>query len=126
MSIIINPGSGPVDEVGEGWSNSYFTALKTAKEWLERMERDGLRDIELLDRVVDDGDGRWEFRFRHKVTGVVVTLATHGIDDLDAYTKRHIFMPRVYWNGSSSSEPDLDDWKAPGFYAVKTFAPVPS
>lgn len=83
-----------------------------------------MTDVELLDHSVDDGEGRWRFTFRHRVTGVLVYLDTHGIDQVDAYERQHVFPPRVYWNGSSTGEPKLDDFVAPGFDPVKTFRPT--
>ena len=121
MTILINPGSGPVTEQGEGWTNTYEGAIAEAERWHQRMVDDGFgHDVELLsqDDPIERG-GRWVFHFRHRVTGVVVELETHGIDDMDAYMRRHIFGARVYWNGSSCSSPELDDWAAPGF--VQTF-----
>jgi hypothetical protein len=61
------------------------------------------------------------FTFRHAVTGTTVELEMHGIDNLQAYEDDHLFAARVYWNGSSLSEPELDDFAAPGFVAVHTF-----
>ena len=55
------------------------------------------------------------------MTGVIVELETHGIDDMDAYANDAIFTPRVYWKGSSCSSPDLNDWKAPGFVKLSTW-----
>lgn len=125
MSVLINPGSGPVAD-GLGWSNTVTTAARTASEWLERMHADGLTDVELLTDPLAlwDGEGRWTFHFRHKVTQVVVKLSTHGVDNIDAYCANRLFAPRVYWNGSSSAEPQLDDFAAPGFVQLKTFVPI--
>jgi hypothetical protein len=124
MSILINPGSRISENEGDGWTNTYEGAIAEAGRWHQRMVDDGFgQDVELL--LQDDPierDGRWVFQFRHRVTGVVVELETHGIDDIDAYMRRHIFGARVYWNGSSCSNPQLDDWAAPGF--VQTFRAV--
>lgn len=122
--MIVNPGSGPVHESGEGWTNTYDEARREAARWLERMHAHGLRDVV---PVKPDGvceEGRWRFGFLHAVTGVVVYLETPGIDDYDAYRKERIWDPRVYWNKSSCSDPQLEDWAAPGFEALRTFVPV--
>ena len=123
MSILINPGSEPVSDQGDGWTNTYEGAVVEAERWHRRMVDDGFgQDVDLL--VQDDPivcDGRWVFLYRHRVTGAVVELHTHGIDNMDAYTKRHIFGARVYWNGSSTGNPELSDWAAPRF--VQTFRP---
>lgn len=124
MTMIVNPGSGPVEQDGEGWTNTYETARQKAIAWLKEMHTQGLRDVELLDGPTDQTDGRWVFTFRHTVTGKTVDFETHGIDDLDAYMRRRIFAPRVYWNGSSSGEPSLEDFEAPGFEPVRTFRAV--
>ena len=119
MTLLINPGSGPVAQ-GPGYTNTYETARAEAERWLARIHADGMTDVTLAD---EHGlrDGRWQFTFRHRVTGVAVHLETHGIDDLDAYGQAHIFPPRVYWHGSSTGTPCLEDWAAPGFTPVRTY-----
>jgi hypothetical protein len=88
------------------------------------MRADGLVDVEIRDEA-KTRDGRWVFTFVHRVTGVSVELETHGVDNMKAYKAEHIFPPRIYWNGSSSANPKLDDWSAPGFEPVCTFRPLP-
>lgn len=121
MTTVINPGS----RIGrpstdEGWTNTYERAVAEAKRWHAKLAEDGIVDVEL---VVPDTpvavDGRWRFGFRHRVTGVVVELETHGVAPLAAYEAARIFPPRVYWGGSSTASPQLGDWIAPGF--VMTF-----
>jgi hypothetical protein len=117
---VINPGSHLGDAQNAiGWTNTYDTAHATAEEWLARMRSEGLADIELYAADVTEREGRWTFTFRHTVTGVKVELETHGIDDPDAYKRQFIFDPRVYWNGSSSANPSLEDFATPGY--VMTF-----
>lgn len=121
MTMIINPGSGEVPESGEGWTNTYTEARREAQRWLVRMHKQGLTDVLI---VKPDGvckEGRWRFGFQHTVTGVVVWLETPGIDDLKAYRKERIWDPRVYWKGSSCSDPELEDWAAEGFVPLRTF-----
>ena len=125
MTIIINPGSGAIPAAGNGWTNTYEQAEKHAREWRDRMTADGIRDVTLeLPGADPDGDGRWRFSFRHDVTGMTVYLDTHGIDDWRAYEKQRIFSARVYWNGDSSGEPQVEDWAADGFEVVKTYRPT--
>lgn len=128
MSVLINPGSGPVAETGDGWTNSYEGALAEAQQWLSRIHADGMEDVKLVlpcsCRADVDG-GRWSFGFYHPVSGVVVVLQTHGVSDVDAYMKERIFPPRVYWNGSSSAEPKVEDWLHPGYQVVKTLRATP-
>ena len=119
MTLIINPGSrlGPD---GDGWTNTYETAHKKAVEWLATMYEKGMTDVALLPDVRET-EHRWVFTFRHAVTGVDVTLQIDGIDNVDTYCERYTFTPRAYWNGSSLSEPDLDDFAANGFEPVRTY-----
>jgi hypothetical protein len=123
MTLIINPGSGPVAESGSGWTNTEGQARVEAERWLAMMREDGITHIE-LSPTVDPGyePGQWAFSFRHTVTGVIVRLVTHGIDDTEAYRRDgHIFEPRVYWNESSTGNPEVEQWAAPGFEVIKTF-----
>lgn len=122
MNPIINPGSRIAASDGIAWTNTYETAAQEAEQWLGRMQEDGLCDIDLqLPGLPLKDEGRWAFQFKHTITGVIVTLEMHGISSTQAYMKEHIFLPRVYWNGCSSSNPKLEDWATPGFTAVKTF-----
>lgn len=117
--ILINPGS-RIPDSGDGWTNTVEGARRQAEEWLANMRSEGLTDVELLDEATPF-ENRWRFTFRHTVTGVEVTLETHGIDDLDAYQREQTFSPRTYWNGSSSATPQLADFAAEGFEPVQTF-----
>lgn len=125
MTIIINPGARLGDaEAAHGWTNTFATAHATALEWLAKMHADGLVDVDICGADATEREGRWTFTYRHTVTGVKVELETHGIDDVEAYKRQHIFEPRIYWNGSSSANPSLEDFAAPGY--VMTFrAEVP-
>jgi hypothetical protein len=114
MTILINLGSGGIAASGDGWTNTVETAVKLAREWHERMIADGIADVELNETPVCEKEGRWEFIFKHRLTGVEVTLKTHGIDNMDAYTNMNVY-PRVYWNGSSSGQPSVEDFAAPGW-----------
>jgi len=122
--MIINPGS-RIGEPGEGWTNTSETARSHAADWLTKMHADGMTDVELLDGVTEC-EGRWVFAFRHAVTGTVVKLEMHGIDNVQAYEKKHLFAPRIYWDGSSTSNPELEHFAAPGFAPVRTFVAVTS
>jgi hypothetical protein len=90
-------------------------ARQLAYRWLETMRREGIADVQMVTMDDTERDGRWTFTFRHTVTGVEVELETHGVDDVDAYKRQHIFEPRVYWQGSSSANPELSDFAAPGY-----------
>ena len=128
--ILFNPGSGAVAASGAGWTNDYAGAEANAREWHDRLVGDGIRDVELtLPGMPAPGDdGRWVFDFTHTVSGVVVQLETHGLDDDEyrAYEREHVFGPHVYWNGSSSDIPEVEQFAAPGFEVVKTLRAVPS
>lgn len=122
MTFIINPGSGAVAQNGNGWTNTYERAYEEAQRWLAQMRDEGITDVTIDVREQEPREGRWRFGFRHAVTGVVVYLETHGIDNTKAYeADGHIFGSRVYWRGSSSSNPDLSDWKADGYEPVLTY-----
>jgi hypothetical protein len=122
VTIIVNPGARLGDaQNADGWTNTYATAHVTATEWLAKMHAEGIADVGLVTADETEREGRWTFTYRHTVTGVEVELETHGIDDLEAYKRQHIFEPRVYWCGSSTSNPSLEDFAAPGF--VMTFRP---
>lgn len=121
--LIINPGSRIASPEYDGeWQNTEAKARERAGVWLGKMHAEGMTDVELLDGS-EPRDGRWLFTFHHKVTGATVTLEMHGIDPADAYEREHVFAPRVYWNGSSVSDPRLEDFAAPGFVPVRTFIP---
>jgi hypothetical protein len=120
--LIINPGSRiPQPEHDGEWQNTEARARERAVTWLGKMQAEGMTGVELLDGS-EPRDGRWLYTFRHEVTGATATLEMHGIDSVAAYERQHIFAPRVYWNGSSCSDPCLEDFAAPGFIPVRTFA----
>lgn len=117
MSVIINPGS-RIREGSAGWTNTRVQSLRNAYEWHHKMRDESFgHDIDMVD-TGEHEDGRWRYVFRHKVTGVEVSLQIHGIDDMDAYLEQALFVPHVYWNGSSSSNPSIEDFAAPGFVAT--------
>ena len=124
MTVIINAGSGTIPASGDGWTNTYQRAEQRARGWLDTIGKSGIRDVWLDLPGEDLGDGRWRFAFRHEVTGAAVDLDTHGIDDLRAYERQWTFPPRVYWDGSSSADPVVEDWLADGFEVVKTLRPA--
>lgn len=107
---------------GEGWSNTVETARETAARWLRQMHEEGMAEVVLLPGETVHSN-RWCFRFRHTVTGVEAGLEVHGINDLVAYEKQHIFTPKTYWCGSSVGNPKIEDFLAPGFRVHQTFVP---
>ncbi len=113
MTLIINPGSHVPDDA----DNTYVRALALARDWHQKMRTEGFgQDVELIEPDPAAGsEGRWMFAFRHRVTHVVVYLEAHGLDP-----DEHPFA-RVYWRGSSSANPALEDWAAPGY--VQTYRP---
>lgn len=122
--VVINAGSRIADS-GKGWTNTEDEARREAERWLAALRNEGLTDIELLDGAVPF-ENRWRFTYRHAVTGATAQLETHGIDDTAAYQAEHIFPPRVYWNGSSTATPELENFAADGFEPtqVRTYRPV--
>lgn len=121
--FIINPGS----EIGrqeQGFTNTHEQARRHAYEWFYKpMLEEGFTDIKVTDTKEEVG-GRWKFIFKHTVTGKEVELEVHGIDDMDAYTEKYIFAPRVYWDGSSSSSPALEQFAEDGYKPVMTYKKV--
>jgi hypothetical protein len=115
MTVIINPGS----HIPPNIPNTYERAQAYAQEWLEKMIKEGFGDIEMVS-TGECHEGRWTFIFRHLVTRVQVRLDQHGIES----TEDFICPPRVYWNGSSSSSPQIDDFAAKGY--VMTYRKVES
>lgn len=113
--IIINPGS-------ENKGGTFEQALKTAYGWLECIVKE-YPEVKMTtheDRI-DGGD--WVFKFTHGVTGKTVALETHGFTEEQC--QKFIFSPRVYWNGSSTSDPKIEDWLADDYtyrilYELKT------
>jgi hypothetical protein len=121
MNLIINPGSGGIDASGEGWTNTHEQAKKYAYKWFYRpMLARGFTHIEVTD-LDEQIEGRWKFTFTHKVTGKTVELEIHGVDNLKAYEKECVFTPRVYWNDSSTGEPELEQFAADGYEPVMTY-----
>jgi len=119
--LIINPGSRIASPDHDGdWQNTLTVARRRAEDWLGKMHAEGMTDVELLDGTTER-EGRWVFTFRHKITEATATLEMHGIEPVAAYEQQHWFAPRVYWNGSSTTNPCLEDFAAPGFKAVRTF-----
>lgn len=116
-------------EKGTGWTNSYARAEANAQRWLENMRTNGFRDVELLlpgKLCPGDGPGldTWVFEVRHTVTRVAVELQVHGVDNESAYRRDMLSWPRVYWDGSSTGDPELADFEATGFRKIQTFEPI--
>jgi hypothetical protein len=115
MGVIINPGSGPIVD-GPEWTNTYEKARATAEEWYGFVKEANIVGVMLLDEFTyDEESGRWTFFYEHELTKKRVTLETHGIHPMEAYEKRRIFQPRIYWDGSSSGGPEIDDWLTDGY-----------
>lgn len=118
--FLINPGS----EIGKqevGFTNTHDVAKRNAYEWFYKpMQEQGFKHVEVKD-TGEERDGRWLFIFKHTITGIEVELEIHGIDNMDAYTDKYIFSPRVYWNGSSSGNPELENFARDGYKAVMTY-----
>lgn len=97
MSIIINPGSGPVDEADEGSARANMQTLA------DDLREQGCEVGEVTLRQ-DEGDGRWSFDIN--VNGTAREVAMPGlpieqvrwVDDPD----QNIWhFPRLYVDGSS-------------------------
>lgn len=123
MALIINPGSS-IGQQQEGFTNTHKQAKIHAYEWFYKpMLKQGFTDITVVD-TKEENDGRWKFIFKHDITGKEVELEVHGIDNMDKYTDKYIFTPKVYWNGSSVSDPELEQFADEGYEPVMTFRPI--
>lgn len=105
MGIIINAGS-------ENKGGTFEQAEMNAKEWLKSIHDEGFNEIEMK-FIERQKDGDWLFHFTHLVTKKVATLEIHGFTKEEC--KQFMFHPRVYWNGSSTSDPKIEDWLCDGF-----------
>lgn len=103
--MIINAGS-------ENKGGTFKQAQINAQEWLELIHDDGFPEVEMkYIKRYDDGD--WLFYFIHPVTNKVATLEIHGFTEEEC--NQFMFHPRVYWNGSSTANPRIEDWLEEGF-----------
>lgn len=105
MGMIINAGS-------ENKGGTLKQATLNAEKWLSNIHSEGFKEVEM--KFVEKlKDGDWLFHFTHPTTKKVATLMTHGFSDEEC--KRFIFSPRVYWNGSSTADPTIEDWLEDGY-----------
>lgn len=112
--LIINPGN-KVASGGNGWTNTYQQAFLNAEDWLRKMNDNGIRDVSITTGNGPDNYGMWTFTIQHSVSHKCATLDMHGIDNIDAYLEERMFHPRIYWNGSSCSNPELTDFLCEGY-----------
>ncbi len=109
--MIINAGS-------ENKGGTFEQALINAKEWYESIVKEFPEVTMSAKEQLIHGD--WRFYFFHKVTGVTVPLSIHGFtkEQCEAF----MFHPRVYWNGSSTANPEKEDWLTNDFsYKIQYF-----
>ena len=112
MGVIINAGS-------ENKGGTFEQAEINEKEWLNNIHNNGFLEVE-MSFVEYHKDGDWQFNFIHRVTGKTATLEIHGFTKEQC--KKFMFHPRVYWNGSSTAEPKIEDWLTDGFkYRVEFY-----
>jgi hypothetical protein len=102
--ILMNPGS-------ENKGGTTAQAKRNAVKWLKRIHKEFPEVIMNLKGKDDFGD--WEFEFQHLITKKKAILAIHGFTKTEC--KNFTFKPRVYWNGSSTSEPSITDWLPRGW-----------
>lgn len=100
MAIIINAGS-------ENKGGTLEQAKINAQEWLESIHEEGFLEVEMA--YVEQYDkGNFVFAFTHQVTKKAVALEIHGYTEDEC--KKFMFHPRVYWDGSSTGNPKIEDW----------------
>lgn len=100
MGIIINPGS-------ENKGGTLKQAKINAEEWLKCVHDEGFLEVE-MEYIEQYKDGNFLFNFKHNITKKVATLEIHGFTKEECQKFR--FHPRVYWNGSSTSDPEIENW----------------
>jgi hypothetical protein len=105
MALIINAGS-------ENKGGTFEQAKKNAKAWLKSIHDEGFLEV-TMSYIKRHDNGDWVFHFTHSTTKKVATLEIHGFTDEQC--KSFIFSPRVYWNGSSTADPQITDWLEDGF-----------
>lgn len=105
MGKIINAGS-------ENKGGTFEQAKINAEEWLLFNHEEGFLEVE-MQFVKQCKDGNFQFDFKHTVTQKVVSLVIHGFTEEEC--KKLMFDPRVYWDGSSSATPKIEDWLVDGF-----------
>ncbi len=112
--LIINPGShvegGTVEQ-----------ARINAQPFLDGIHKMGMGEVSIDPDPVYD-DGRWTFVFRHPATGKTVLLQTHGLTDEECW--KRLFIPRIYWDGSSTAEPQITDFLPDGWTYRVVFEPL--
>jgi hypothetical protein len=98
--ILINPGS-------ENKGGTFKQALENAYEWLKEI-REEYPEVRMTTHENKLERGDWNFRFTHGITGKQIDLQIHGFtkDECEGF----MFHPRVYWNGSSTADPRIEDW----------------
>ncbi|QMW06394.1 hypothetical protein [Spirosoma foliorum] len=98
--LLINPGS----QVEGG---TLEQARINAQVFLNGIHDQGMKEV-FIDPDPVCADGRWTFIFRHPVTGKTAILKTHGLTDEES--RNQFFVPRIYWNGSSTADPEIKDF----------------
>ena len=86
-----------------------------AEEWLKSIHEEGFIDVEMTfkERYGEGGNFLFLFDFTHSVTKKVATLEIHGFTEEQC--QKFVLHPRVYWNGSSTANPKIEDWLSDEF-----------
>ena len=112
MAVIINAGS-------ENKGGTFEQAKINAEKWLKSIHEEGFLEVE-MSFIEQEKGGSFQFDFKHTVTQKVATLYIHGFTDDEC--SKFVFHPRVYWNGSSTADPKIEDFLADGFkYRVEYY-----
>ena len=106
--MIINPGS-------ENKGGTFERALEMANEWLVEIVKE-YPEVTVTTDEDQYEKGMWSFKFTHGVTGKEVFLNTHGFTKEEC--EKFMFYPRIYWNGSSTGNPEIKDWLTDDFEYV--------
>ena len=99
--IIINAGS-------ENKGGTFKQAEINAKKWLKLIHDEGFKEVEMSFIKQYENNGNFLFHFVHLITKKIATLEIHGFTKIEC--EAFLFHPRVYWNGSSTADPKIEDW----------------
>lgn len=112
MNVVINGGS-------ENKGGCFEQAKINAERWLKAIHGEGFLEVEMY-FIEQNKNGTFKFAFKHLVTKKSAFLDIHGFTEEEC--QKFMFRPREYWNGSSTADPQIEDWLADGFkYKVEYY-----
>lgn len=99
----------------ENKGGTFEQAKINAEGWLKSIHEEGFIDVEMTfkEQYGEGGNLLFLFEFTHSVTQKVATLEIHGFTEEQC--QKFVLHPRVYWNGSSTANPKIEDWLSDEF-----------